>query len=114
VVSTDSAVAHLATALRRPSVLLFGPTAPSESGPPTFRSWHRVLWHGGFATGGTGPHPALLRISAEEVIAALRDLPTSLQPTPASARAGRASTPPRTAPVHALRPVAPLHHEGSP
>jgi ADP-heptose:LPS heptosyltransferase len=114
VVSTDSAVAHLATAFRTPSVLLFGPTAPSESGPPTFRSWHRVLWHGGFGNGGVGPHPALLRISADEVIATLRDLPTSVQPAaPPVPHLWRPSPPRRCAPVHVLRPAAPLHHEGS-
>jgi ADP-heptose:LPS heptosyltransferase len=42
----DTGVGHLATALGRPSVLLFGPAAPSEWGPPPSRPQHRVLWAG--------------------------------------------------------------------
>lgn len=46
VVSVDTGVAHLATALRRPSVILFGAKhPPSRWGPPQDRPWHRVLWH---------------------------------------------------------------------
>jgi ADP-heptose:LPS heptosyltransferase len=46
VVCGDTGVAHLATATRTPSVVLFGPTPPSRWGPPANRSAHRVLWRG--------------------------------------------------------------------
>ena len=71
VVCGDTGVAHLATAYRRPSVVLFGPVPPTTWGPPQ-RPYHRVLWNG--TTGD--PHanrvdPGLLAISPERVIAAL-------------------------------------------
>ncbi len=71
VVCGDTGVAHLATAFRRPSVVLFGPIAPSSWGPPP-RPYHRVLWNG--TTGD--PHAdridaGLLAIPAAQVIAAL-------------------------------------------
>lgn len=75
VVCGDTGVAHLATAYRRPSVVLFGPIAPDVWGPPQ-RPYHRVLWNG--TTGD--PHadrvdPGLLAIPVERVIAALDGLP---------------------------------------
>jgi ADP-heptose:LPS heptosyltransferase len=75
VVCGDTGVAHLATAFRRPSVVLFGPIAPSSWGPPR-RPYHRVLWNG--TTGD--PHAdrtdaGLLAIPAARVIAALDALP---------------------------------------
>jgi ADP-heptose:LPS heptosyltransferase len=76
VVCGDTGVAHLATALRTPSVVLFGPTAPERWGPPAGRPWHRVLWAG--TTGppnGTQVDPGLLRIRPEQVTAALEELP---------------------------------------
>ncbi|HKX67394.1 MAG TPA: glycosyltransferase family 9 protein [Intrasporangium sp.] len=42
--SGDTGVAHLATAYRTPSVLLFGPTPPSQWGPRIDSHLHRVLW----------------------------------------------------------------------
>jgi ADP-heptose:LPS heptosyltransferase len=72
VVCGDTGVAHLATAYRRPSVVLFGPVPPALWGPPP-RSEHVVLWHGD-GTGdpwGTELDPALARITVPEVIAAL-------------------------------------------
>ncbi|HYZ15187.1 MAG TPA: glycosyltransferase family 9 protein [Candidatus Acidoferrum sp.] len=74
VVCGDTGVAHLASAYRRPSVVLFGPIAPTVWGPPP-RPYHRVLWNG--TTGD--PHadrvdPGLLAIPAERVIAALDGL----------------------------------------
>jgi ADP-heptose:LPS heptosyltransferase len=76
VVCADTGVAHLATALRTPSVVLFGPTSPAEWGPPAERPWHRVLW-----AGTTGPanapriDPGLLRIRPHHVRSALETLP---------------------------------------
>ncbi|PWW21767.1 ADP-heptose:LPS heptosyltransferase [Geodermatophilus normandii] len=72
VVSGDTGVAHLATAYRRPSVVLFGPVSPALWGPPA-RPQHVVLWHGD-GTGdpwGTELDPALARIPVGEVTAAL-------------------------------------------
>ena len=45
VVCGDTGVAHLASAYRTPSVVLFGPIAPASWGPPQ-RPYHRVLWNG--------------------------------------------------------------------
>lgn len=46
VVSGDTGIAHVATAYRTPSVVLFGPVAPTLWGPPRHRRQHRVLWSG--------------------------------------------------------------------
>jgi ADP-heptose:LPS heptosyltransferase len=76
VVCGDTGVAHLATALRTPSVLLFGPTPPAFWGPPSDRPWHRVLWAGSTgAAHGPRPHPGLLRIRVDDVLDALETLP---------------------------------------
>ena len=77
VVCGDTGVAHLATAYRRPSVVLFGPTTPAQWGPPA-RPYHRVLWSG--TTGD--PHagridPGLLAIDVAQVLDALRSLPAA-------------------------------------
>jgi ADP-heptose:LPS heptosyltransferase len=75
VVSGDTGVAHLATAYRRPSVVLFGPVSPALWGPPP-RPHHVVLWHGD-GTGdpwGTDLDPALARITVDEVTTALDTL----------------------------------------
>lgn len=74
----DTGAAHLATALSTPSVLLFGPVAPALWGPAIDHDRHAVLWHG---TGDGDPHgsepdPALLRITAEEVLDAVGHLRT--------------------------------------
>lgn len=78
VVCGDTGVAHLATALGTPSVLLFGPTPPDAWGPPPARrDRHRVLWHG--TTGdphGAAPDLGLLRIQIPDVLAELAELPT--------------------------------------
>jgi ADP-heptose:LPS heptosyltransferase len=75
VICGDTGVAHLATAYRRPSVVLFGPVSPALWGPPP-RPQHVVLWHGEVHDGtgdpwGTELDPALARITVEEVTAAL-------------------------------------------
>jgi len=75
VVCGDTGIAHLATAFRRPSVVLFGPTPPTHWGPPA-RPIHRVLWAGRRGN----PHAdridaGLLSIAAADVIDSLRTLP---------------------------------------
>jgi ADP-heptose:LPS heptosyltransferase len=76
VVSGDTGVGHLATAYRRPSVVLFGPVAPALWGPPP-RPQHVALWHGevhgdgGGDPWGTTLDPALASITVAEVIDAL-------------------------------------------
>jgi ADP-heptose:LPS heptosyltransferase len=78
VVCGDTGVAHLATAVGTPSVVLFGPTSPALWGPPPERSWHRALWAG--ARGdphGRLPDPGLLAITVEQVLEALGDLPAA-------------------------------------
>jgi ADP-heptose:LPS heptosyltransferase len=61
--SGDTGVAHLATALRRPLVVLFGRVPPSEWGPPSGGP-HVVLWKG---------RTGLLSIDSTEVARALRE-----------------------------------------
>ncbi|SFP14708.1 ADP-heptose:LPS heptosyltransferase [Geodermatophilus dictyosporus] len=75
VVSGDTGVAHVASAYRRPSVVLFGPVSPALWGPPP-RAQHVALWHGD-GTGdpwGTELDPALARITVDEVTQALERL----------------------------------------
>jgi hypothetical protein len=96
-ISGDTGIGHLATAYATPSVLLFGPVAPSLWGPPADRPWHRALWHGD-AVGQTGvaeraPHPALLRITEAEVLAAAAHAVRSVR----SARSDRYAPPDRSA-----------------
>ena len=69
----DTGVAHLATAVGTPSVLLFGPVAPSQWGPAIDHDRHRVLWHGDGKGNphGDEPDPALLRIDVDEVMSAV-------------------------------------------
>jgi ADP-heptose:LPS heptosyltransferase len=76
-ISGDTGIGHLATAYGTPSVLLFGPVAPVQWGPPPDRPWHRALWPGAVAgdvpadpAGGPAPHPALVRITEAEVLTA--------------------------------------------
>ncbi len=72
----DTGVAHLATALGTPSLVLFGPVSPAEWGPPPERHWHRPLWAG--STGdphAPEPDPGLLQITVSQVLRALDELP---------------------------------------
>jgi ADP-heptose:LPS heptosyltransferase len=79
----DTGVAHLATAFGTPSVVLFGPTPPSEWGPPPERTQHRALWAGRRGDPhATTPDPGLLEIQVEDVLAQVRAI-----------RAARASAP---------------------
>jgi ADP-heptose:LPS heptosyltransferase len=82
VVCGDTGIAHLATAYRTPSIVLFGPQSPARWGPPVSPR-HRVLWRPDAADGNPPdrirhaawlPHPALLRIEAVDVVAAADDL----------------------------------------
>jgi ADP-heptose:LPS heptosyltransferase len=76
VVCGDTGVAHLATALGAPSVVLFGPVAPRHWGPPPDRGWHRAIWKGAVGDPhATRPHPGLLAIGVDEVLDALASLP---------------------------------------
>jgi hypothetical protein len=74
VICGDTGVAHLATALRVQSVLLFGPTPPSEWGPLIDGDLHTVLWPAPETYRGN-PHghqidPVLARISPDDVLIA--------------------------------------------
>ncbi len=97
VVSGDTGVAHLATALGTPSVVLFGPVSPAHWGPPRDRPWHRALW-----AGETGdPHgqqvdAGLLAVSVNDVLHALADLPG--RPPSAGAATALADLPGRPMP----------------
>lgn len=76
VLSSDTGVAHLATAYGTPSVTLFGPVPPSRWGALADPTLHRALWTGpgeGDPT-ATEPDPRLLRIHPEEVVAAAQQL----------------------------------------
>jgi len=89
----DTGVAHLATALRVPSVVLFGPTDPARWGPPPERPWHRALWAG--RTGdphAAAPDPGLLAIGPADVLAALSAL--SEPPPPLAAPHARVAARP--------------------
>ncbi|TMU99229.1 glycosyltransferase family 9 protein [Streptomyces sp. DASNCL29] len=80
VIVGDTGLAHLATAVGTPSVVLFGPVAPRLWGPPPGPP-HRALWHPdddaarpGDAHGDV-PDERLLRITVPEVLEALTRLP---------------------------------------
>jgi hypothetical protein len=66
----DTGVAHLATALGVPSVLLFGPVAPAAWGPAIDHDLHTVLWEGDGRGDphGSEPDPHLLRITVPQVL----------------------------------------------
>ncbi|NKX54140.1 glycosyltransferase family 9 protein [Arthrobacter sp. E918] len=71
VVSADTGAAHLATAYGRPSVVIFGPAPVAEWGPPP--GPHIVLTDESRRVGDTFsavPDPALLAVTAADVLAA--------------------------------------------
>lgn len=75
VVCGDTGMAHLATAVGAPSVVLFGPMSPTRWGPPKERLRHRVIWKGIVGD----PHartvaPGLAAITVDEVIDELKGL----------------------------------------
>ncbi|MEU1319066.1 glycosyltransferase family 9 protein [Streptomyces tibetensis] len=75
VISGDTGIAHLAVAQGARSVTLFGPVAPSRWGPPSDPR-HRALWYGPEGDPhGRRPDPALLRITADDVLRAVGELP---------------------------------------
>lgn len=79
VLSADTGVAHVATALAVPSVVLFGPTPPAWWGPSVDPGLHTVLWHGDPSAQAWGdPHAdeldeRLAAVTPAEVLAAARD-----------------------------------------
>ncbi|MBM2621475.1 glycosyltransferase family 9 protein [Actinoplanes sp. LDG1-06] len=77
VISGDTGIAHLASAYRTPSVILFGPMSPARWGPPD-RPQHHAIWHGTRSEPGDSPrpgvHPALLAVSPDEVLDAVREV----------------------------------------
>lgn len=89
VVVGDTGVAHLASALATPSVVLFGPVSPALWGPPALPR-HRPLWRpmpgDGVRPGdphGVEPDPRLLRLSPAEVLDACAALPACGAPSEA-------------------------------
>jgi ADP-heptose:LPS heptosyltransferase len=72
VISGDTGIAHLASAYRTPSVVLFGPVDPAQWGPPADGP-HVALAQPATRRGERfvdEPDPALLAIGVEEVLAA--------------------------------------------
>jgi ADP-heptose:LPS heptosyltransferase len=71
VLSGDTGVAHAATALRVPSVTLFGPVSPERWGPPPREPRHCALWHGRLGDPHAAePDQGLLAITPTEVLRA--------------------------------------------
>ena len=76
VVTADTGAGHLASAYGRPSVVVFGPAPPEHWGPPP--GPHVALTHAELRRGDpfvAEPDPALLAVTVEEVLAAVRGLP---------------------------------------
>ncbi|MFL6114304.1 MAG: glycosyltransferase family 9 protein [Catenulispora sp.] len=91
VLSGDTGIAHLATAYRRPSVVLFGPIPPAQWGPPD-RPYHAALWPANPDYRGN-PHgmsidPVLERIAPGDVLAAIERV-LSLDPSRTAPNAPR-------------------------
>ena len=70
--SADTGIAHLATALGTPSIVLFGPVPPRLWGPPPERPQHVALWAGDVGDPHAAePDAGLLRVTVDDVLAAL-------------------------------------------
>lgn len=85
VVTVDTGAAHLASAYRTPSVVIFGPAPPEEWGPPVGGP-HLVLTDASKRVGdtfGSAPDPALLAVTVDDVLAAVDRLGVMPRPTPA-------------------------------
>ena len=75
IICTDTGIAHLAVALRIPSVTLFGPMPPSRWGPPGHIPRHRVLWARMIGEPyALNPDKGLLKISVKDVVSEIIDL----------------------------------------
>jgi ADP-heptose:LPS heptosyltransferase len=73
VVCGDTGIAHVATAVRTPSVVLFGPVSPARWGPPASRRWHVPLWAGRDGDPhGERPDPGLLELGVLDVLLEVR------------------------------------------
>jgi len=75
VIAGDTGPLHLAAAMRRPVVALFGPTDPARNGP--YKTVARVLRHGGERRDHrrlAEPEAGLLEITVDEVVAAAEEL----------------------------------------
>lgn len=88
VVCGDTGIAHVASAYRTPSVVLFGPVSPAQWGPPP-DPVHRALFAPHTDMGRGDPHgaqvdPALVSLEVPTVLQACRDV-VQLQDAAASA-----------------------------
>lgn len=97
-VSTDTGVAHLATAYGTPSVTLFGPTPPALWGPVIDQERHAVIWHGQPGAPRRDANagrldPALADVPVDEVVATCESVLTRLTLTRPPAP-GRGTTTP--------------------
>ncbi|HEX2917365.1 MAG TPA: glycosyltransferase family 9 protein, partial [Edaphobacter sp.] len=75
VIAGDTGPLHLAAAMRRPVVALFGPTDPARNGP--YGTAARVLRHGAERRDHrrlVEPEAGLLEITVDEVVSAAEDL----------------------------------------
>lgn len=93
VVSADTGAAHLASAYARPSVILFGPAAPENWGPPP--GPHVVLTHAELRRGdpfAAQPDPALRTISVGEVLEGVRTALRMGESVQAASAAGRSAS----------------------